>query len=806
MNDGSMMGGPPQDQSMGGFAQPPYDPHASQGMMQGQYPSGAVMTTFNGQGGGPADSHAGGSAHDAHGGGHVGINAETGECPRRCTDIQCCFMWLVFTITLFTLMMMSRWYGDVSALTHGRDYYGRICGISAGVENQPWLYWCRDDPVSVGIPAKLNMIYPSCVAACPVSSNVSVPIPCLREAQVAPGLIPGGQFGNVKTQEVRMQESLVQTAPYPTTPRGGRFCMPTDGKLRLSLLDDWNALHPFGRIMRMVNAGTLGMVGWIFFIVTLTAIILGYFFFFCIKNCPKTLTMIFVYPSAALCGLVAIWMFLALFVLIDKDSAFADEYQAKMNPLYQHYSWTNASYFSLGASAVLTAVTLMLVGMGMNFDGASVGDLINAGMGCMKDVPGMYYLPVIEGLVKWLIFLFFVDGLRWFFTVGDLHKNRIHVNGARFAGLSREWNWNHWWIIAVAIWVIGFAWFMEITNALFQYLISKSAMRWYFTEKINHKKKMAGSPLPTALCEAMTYHWGSIAYGAFWIPTWRPTRLLYWATSTVGPSAGTPTTAMGKLMGCCSSMTCGCCGLQGCCGLTTNLKEAVQSDEACIKDGFTDIAIRANDFPAASQKAHMLLEHSHKVVQYMYRDQSQTTLCVLGVTTIATVCAWVAFMITNFAKIYIEPDSQLYIANNGLVVFLSWILGAYVAFGFMSAWDHTADTLLYCYAWNRKCSRNSVNKYIPDSVRQIVGFDDMEQDRYPYYGRAKSQMYLKSWIDVGGGEGQKKKVVDEKRNAPPVNTPQPSWFNAGSWMGSQPPMQAPPGSMPNYEMQSLIPK
>merc|ERR1740117_201255 len=590
------------------------------------------MATFNGgpPGGGHGETLAAGhtSAHGSHEEHAPGIDKETGIAPRRCTDIQCCFIWLVFTLLLITLMMMSRWYGNVAALTHGRDYYGRVCGVSAGVENMPWLYWCRSDPASTGVPTSLQMTYPSCVAACPSSVNVSVMIPCLRDAEVAPGLIPGGQFGNVKTQEVRMQESLVYTAPYPTSPRGGRFCVPTDDTLRPSVLEDWNALHPFGRIMRNVNAGTLGNLSWIFLIVTIVAVVLGYFFF-CIKNCPKTLTIIFVYPAAVLTGIVALWLVLAVIVLIQKDIGFSQWYMSKANPLYQHYSWTTASAFSLVGAFLVGGVSLTLVGMGMGFDGASVGDLINAGMGCMKEVPGMYYAPAVEAFVKWLIFVFFVDGLRWFFTVGDLHKNRIHVNGAKFAGLSRQWSWNHWCIICIIVWIVGFAWFMEICNSFFQYLISKSTVAWYFTPKENHKKKMKESPMGGAVKEAILYHWGSIAYGAFWIPTWRPSRLLYWLTSAMGGGSGTPTSSIGKALACLETLTCQCFGCKGCCGLTAGLKEQIESADANIKDAFTDIAIRANDFAPASEKAHMLLEHSHKVVQYMYRDLSQTTLCVL---------------------------------------------------------------------------------------------------------------------------------------------------------------------------------
>jgi hypothetical protein len=536
--------------------------------------------------------------------------------------------------------------------------------------------------------------------------------------------------------------------------------MPQDGALSYSLLNSWDALHPLGRTMRNVNAGTLGHLSWIFFIVALTAILLGYFFTFSIKMCPRTLTLMFVYPAAVLTALVAVWFLLAIIVLINKDFGFSQTYMQKLNPLYQHYDWGFATGCSIGFSIFAALVSTMLVGMAMNFDGASVGDLISAGMQCMREVPGMYWLPAFEAFLKWLIFVFFVDGLRWFFTVGDIQKNRIHVNGARFAGLSRQWNWNHWWIVSIFIWLVGFFWFMEMANCLFQFLLSEGAVAWYFVPKDKAgEKRMKSSPLVQGMKDAVIYHWGSIAYGAFWIPFWRPCRLLYWVTSSLNPEAE-PSTCLGKVCACLSCLD--MCGLKDCCGAREASKEKVESNESFIKDGFTDIVIRANDFASASAKAHMLLEHTHRVVQFMYRDQSQTTLCILGVNGIATICSVVTFLICNFAKIYTEESSTLYIANPALVVLLAWVEGAYIAFGFMSAWDHTSDTLLYCYAWNRKFSPKKVDKFIPEAVRAIVGYEDREEDRYPYYGRAKTNMYLRSWLPVGSRSKKKAKEEKEK--------------------------------------------
>jgi hypothetical protein len=196
-------------------------------------------------------------------------------------------------VALFTVLGLSRQYGDVRALSHGRDYYGRLCGVSAGVENTPFLFWCRNDAPNTGVPAGIDVLAPSCVATCPITASDQFTIPCLIQEKHRKQLIPGGAFGNQETMQIEVEESVVYTAPYPTSPRGGRFCMPKDGNLRLSVLQDWNALHPFGRMTRMVYAGTLGHVYWIFLIVTVTAILLGYIYLYALKYCSKNLPNIF---------------------------------------------------------------------------------------------------------------------------------------------------------------------------------------------------------------------------------------------------------------------------------------------------------------------------------------------------------------------------------------------------------------------------------------------------------------------------------------------------------------------------------
>merc|ERR1719506_2429070 len=116
--------------------------------------------------------------------------------------------------------------------------------------------------------------------------------------------------------------------------------------------------------------------------------------------------------------------------------------------------------------------------------------------------------------------------------------------------------------------------------------------------------------------------------------------------------------------------------------------------------------------------------------------------------------------------LYSDPVSPYYIAEPIGITVLVWLLSSYVVSGCMNLWDHTSDSLLYCYVWHRRWSRKTVDKHIPDSLRHIVGFDDTEHDRYPYYGRAKNNMYLRFWLPLFGMDGHGGGKKHEKKEEP----------------------------------------
>jgi hypothetical protein len=336
---------------------------------------------------------------------------------------------------------------------------------------------------------------------------------------------------------------------------------------------------------------------------------------------------------------------------------------------------------------------------------------------------------------------------------------------------------------------------MEAVQAFGQFVTTWSVFKWWGIKKEKGKKaKAPAGTLSTGIKNGLIYHSGSILKAAASVPQWRPWRLIYWVTAEISDGKA-PTTALGKVIEFVSSFTCGCFGLQGCCGLKDMSQEMIRRDDCAVKDGFNDVAIRSNDFGPGVSKAHALLEHSHKIVQFLYRDLAMSTLSVIGVCSISSLStAFVYFMVANL-DIYCDPISPLFVADPVLVTFLCWILSAYIAFGYMTIWEHSCDCLLYCYCWHRQWSRKTVLEHIPDNLRYIVGFDDTQDDRYPYYGKAANNMYLRTWMPMVAGapapkgvaaatKAQQATMKSQKANA--TSSFMPQGMNMGMYVDPHP--------------------
>jgi len=143
------------------------------------------------------------------------------------------------------------------------------------------------------------------------------------------------------------------------------------------------------------------------------------------------------------------------------------------------------------------------------------------------------------------------------------------------------------------------------------------------------------------------------------------------------------------------------------------------------KNAYIDVCISSTGFCEAAQNAFgMIAEEGGKFVALTGACFVFWSAGVLGIAA-ATGGAAYAAIITN--KQWTLETSPTYVADPFFIAAVAAILGAVVAVSFVVVFDHTADTLLYAYTWNRSHGHNTVQKYAPDMLATLTEYRPMSR-------------------------------------------------------------------------------
>jgi len=156
-----------------------------------------------------------------------------------------------------------------------------------------------------------------------------------------------------------------------------------------------------------------------------------------------------------------------------------------------------------------------------------------------------------------------------------------------------------------------------------------------------------------------------------------------------------------------------------------------------------------------------MIINNHKSCQkYM---MSCMIITVVGVVSIGALCAVATYLMILKTAALSDPTSPTFIAEPLAVAAFAFCLCGSIAYGFMMLFDHTADTLLYCYAWNKKFNKETVELFMPESLRDLVGHIVDKEDGYQFFGNARPEMYLATWLPKKYSSQRGKQAKQEQR-------------------------------------------
>merc|ERR1719265_2193254 len=266
---------------------------------------------------------------------------------------------------------------------------------------------------------------------------------------------------------------------------------------------------------------------------------------------------------------------------------------------------------------------------------------------------------------------------------------------------------------------------------------SYAVLTWWYTPKGKGGANVHAprGALFVGYSHGFSYHFGSLVYGSLLTPYTRIPRVL--SSVVFNQEHG---------VGCCVSLgswlkehLCSCCAPS-------------EKYNLYSKDSFNDVIIRSNNYDHGCLRVHQVFESTEVCSKNRRRLGSITHG---GVLSIGIASAMILYWIITTDSSYTDPASGWYITEPIVILILAAWLCAWVGYTFCMLLEHTADMLLYCYAWNKKVKKATVDDHIPDALTLVVGFEHKHTDGYPMYGKANPKMYLGTFMDTKAKPAQK---------------------------------------------------
>jgi len=239
---------------------------------------------------------------------------------------------------------------------------------------------------------------------------------------------------------------------------------------------------------------------------------------------------------------------------------------------------------------------------------------------------------------------------------------------------------------------------LEIANAMGSFAFSYAVVDWYYTEKDANSGRKAHHwcSLIKAYFYAWTYHLGTIAMGAFLIALIRFVRLIVTFIERYSKSQGNAVAAcIARCVGCC--LTC--------------IKGIV---EAINKNAYIDVAINSSNFCTAATDSLAFMVKQAPAIAIL--NGACTIFSFAGCAMLSSLTGYVTYWLVTdspWSERWTANDSPHHIASPGFAAGVAAFGAVFVSASFMVIFDHTADTLLYTYCWNKSKAHNTVAKYAP---------------------------------------------------------------------------------------------
>ncbi|CAK9066177.1 unnamed protein product [Durusdinium trenchii] len=409
-----------------------------------------------------------------------------------------CWCILVFGLVLAGMVCLTLWAtikegAHIQRLIHPVDYAGRMCGISPGVQDKPFIYVCGK--ASAGFegdyPSQLDLHSKTCVAACP---SLGGDVACIGRPLVTPKALDCQDNGCVvngiqvrKTVTWQISQAVTYQKAYPTDEFRGMICAPkweAPNDLRSQVLfGDASPLSSAGEAFGSLETAWPVLLA-VFGIATLLSILV----LLCMTCYAGPVLFMAILLADIMVFILGIFFAIGLF--FDPYNT-AGWYQS-WNPIDRtvYGEWARVLTFFTGLFFLVVGVLLThtLLHASERLD-EPIG-MIHASMEFIFDpgpshssIPFLILVPFGNSLLTLALLAASIYCLMLVLTAGPVDGKGIVIDGEHYTslykGVQKPWN-GLGWDIAMVVFVAGIIWILELMIGVGQYVISHCVCEWFF--------------------------------------------------------------------------------------------------------------------------------------------------------------------------------------------------------------------------------------------------------------------------------------------------------------------------------------
>lgn len=383
---------------------------------------------------------------------------------RRCTDVICGFIFVVFVAAMIAIGVFGFVNGDPNLVLYPYDSSGNQCGRDGTVTaDYPYLYWVNPTD---------EVKYTVCTKSCPISDSDIVE--CFANSWV-----------KTCTFTVNNNEEISYYPPYKSKQIFKRGCLPDASEVNdkyekyMNYLGDEQFTQYASDIMRCWSL-VLGVLG----IAVVISILYMVFLRYCV-GCALWISFAAIIGIFVLFGLFLEWTA-----------------QTKYSGSENEKTWTTLRVVSITCYCLAGLAVLLIICMRKRIE-LAVAIMKSASL-FIGDVWQVLLVPIVMFLISVLTFVFWVLALTYLYSSGeveqkDKYSSMVHI---KFDDRLRNAFWFEF---------LGILWINSFKVAFTEFIIATACCVWYF----NPNKNESQSPICKGIKYGLLYHLGSIAFGSF---------------------------------------------------------------------------------------------------------------------------------------------------------------------------------------------------------------------------------------------------------------------------------------------------